>query len=986
MPKSTGLPGGLPCPHCAELQICLDRLAADLQRQQAEISAMQATLEHERHYCDLFDFAPDAYVVTNSGGKIREANLAAARLLGVDRDRLAGRSLTSFVARKDWHLFQNELLKLRNVDRLQEWALRMQPAQGEPFDASMRVTAVREMDVTPVSLRWLIRDVTAQKRTEAQIRELNTTMEHRIHERTAELRAATEEQRRLALSETTARREAETERRAATEILERITEAFFALDHRSHFTYINGKAEEFLERPRGALLGKCIWEEFPSLKKLCLYTEFEGAVESQQAAHFEEFHPNRLRWSEVHIYPGSNGISVYIQDITRRKTAEAALRKSERRYRQLVEMSPDPILVTDGERIRFGNLALARMLEVQDAAALVGSPLEQIVHPSSRASVSRRMAAIKATRTYSPPMEHIAVTASGRMVPVETASMTLSFEGELCAQVVLRDITDRRRGEDGLHILAEIRHLLGTSLDYDATLEQVVQIAVPRLADYCVVVAEGENGLIRRVGLSDGDSVNKALLDELSTCGPRDLHDASEVIDILQTGRARLFREMTPEMLESLAWDARHLEALRHLDPKSLIIAPLTARAQTLGCMFFARLRSSSRYDELDVALAEELAACCAMAIDNARLYRRQEEADRGKEQFMLLLAHELRNPLGAVANASQVIRMTDRSERTQHLNNIVQRQVRLQARLVEDLLDFSRIRSGKLELRLEPLELGRLIAEVMDDYWPDLEATGVTVRLNKPSEPLWVTGDRARITQVLGNLIHNAGKFTEPGGAVTVSLQKCPAGQNAVITIEDTGDGIECELLNHIWEPFTQRSASSNSRDGLGLGLALVHRLVTLQGGVVSAHSDGPGTGSTFTIRLPLTSDPGDPTAPSVILKSTVPLRILLIEDNRDVAETQRDVLELFNHVVEVAYSGPAGLESARAFHPDVVLCDVGLPGMDGYEFAAELRKDPAFASTRLISVSGYGDSGRSKESGFDLHMEKPLDPSALHKALVGH
>ena len=369
------------------------------------------------------------------------------------------------------------------------------------------------------------------------------------------------------------------------------------------------------------------------------------------------------------------------------------------------------------------------------------------------------------------------------------------------------------------------------------------------------------------------------------------------------------------------------------------------------------------------------------------------ERANRAKEELLTMLAHELRNPLGTISNALQILRLTGEGDETwRRALDAAERQVLHQALLVDDLLEASRVTRGQIELHCEDLDLAQLVRETVDGYGASLRSNGLELDLELPAEPLPVRGDRLRLSQALANLLHNATKFTPPGGRINVRAFRGAEGKRAEVTVRDTGAGIGPEVLPHVFEIFTQADDSlDRARGGLGVGLAVVKGLVELHGGEVVAASEGVGKGSEFSLLLPLRHE----------LPATVPAgvgrndsakadngtrRILLVEDNPDAAATTRDFLELFGHQVELANSGTDGVKAAREFHPEVVLCDLGLPGMDGFEVAAELRRDPSTASAKLIAVTGYGrdeDRRRSKEAGFDLHLTKPVDPTQLRAAL---
>lgn len=374
-----------------------------------------------------------------------------------------------------------------------------------------------------------------------------------------------------------------------------------------------------------------------------------------------------------------------------------------------------------------------------------------------------------------------------------------------------------------------------------------------------------------------------------------------------------------------------------------------------------------------------------------AELRRRVEElaaADRRKDEFLAMLAHELRNPLGAISNALHVLQQSHATEPMRHRAvKVLQRQVLHQSRMVDDLLDVSRLTRGLMVIRQEPVDLNRLVRDTAEDYRATLEAEGLTLELDLACADLWVHGDTVRLVQVLGNLLTNAAKFTARGGRVTVATTADEAG-NARVTVRDTGEGIVPKLLPVVFDSFVQGERSlARSRGGLGLGLAIVRGLVELHGGSVKAESPGPGAGASFTFALPRIPGRNRGVASDEHVDAAErSLRVLLVEDNRDAAESLRDVLELHGYEVELAFTGTMALDTAHRWKPDVVLCDIGLPGMNGYDVARALRSSPDLPLRRLIAITGYGEEEhrrRVRDAGFDEHLLKPIDPERLHQLL---
>jgi PAS domain S-box-containing protein len=367
-----------------------------------------------------------------------------------------------------------------------------------------------------------------------------------------------------------------------------------------------------------------------------------------------------------------------------------------------------------------------------------------------------------------------------------------------------------------------------------------------------------------------------------------------------------------------------------------------------------------------------------ALAEANARL----READRRKNQFLAVLSHELRNPLAPIRNSLYVLEHSPAGgEQAARARQVIERQTLQLTRLVEDLLEVTRITEGKIRLQREPLELGSFLRRCAEDHQALLEQAGVRLELALPGEPVQLQADPARLAQIVGNLLRNAAKFTPAGGSVRLSASA--AGGEAEIRVRDDGEGISPELLSRLFEPFVQgEEALDRSRGGLGLGLAVVKGVAELHGGRVTARSEGHGRGAEFVVTLPIDSAQPARHVGAPPSKAAAAKRVLVIEDNADVAESLRVVLELQGHTVAVAATGGEGVERARELRPDVVLCDLGLPGMDGYEVARALRAEPSLTGTSLVALTGYAqpeDVERGRHAGFDRHLVKPVDPAEL-------
>jgi PAS domain S-box-containing protein len=366
-------------------------------------------------------------------------------------------------------------------------------------------------------------------------------------------------------------------------------------------------------------------------------------------------------------------------------------------------------------------------------------------------------------------------------------------------------------------------------------------------------------------------------------------------------------------------------------------------------------------------------------------------EADRRKSEFIAVLSHELRNPLAAIRTTLYVLEHgAPGSQAVVNAREVIDRQVGHVVRMVDDLLDVTRISRNKIELQRRPLDLRQVVRETIQDNRSHLELGGVRLEVRVPETPVMVSADGARISQVITNLLSNAIKFSPTGGAVTVSVTADPASARAVLRVSDTGAGIDSQLIERLFEPFMQGDNTlDRNSGGLGLGLALVKGLVALHGGEVSVKSAGRGQGAEFTVRLPLQAGLVAEAKPAPAQSPPQSgRRVLIVDDDRDVADGLRAALEIHTHQVAVAGNGPDALAAARLFKPDVVFCDIGLPGMNGYEVARAFRADEAFRSTLLVALSGYAqaeDLAKASAAGFDQHLAKPPNIERIKRICVG-
>ena len=532
-------------------------------------------------------------------------------------------------------------------------------------------------------------------------------------------------------------------------------------------------------------------------------------------------------------------------------------------------------------------------------------------------------------------------------------------------------------------LLAGLSHSLSGVLDLGQGMHALLAHVVPALAANATVALVDERGVVThaatRSSLFDDDAASV----ELSPAGLPSAHFA-------------LLREALEAPADAQARQSAFVDG-------ALQMLPLIHGDRFLGGLWI-----DGEITPLCAALLDEVAARAAIAFATASLYgalqveiaeRRQaearlEEASRRKDEFLAMLAHELRNPLAPIRNAVELIRLAAPTDaKVRWAADVTDRQVRQLTRLVDELLDVARISQGKVVLQTQCLDLVTVVTQSVDGQRDMLDKRHQTLTLSLPDMPVNLNGDATRLAQVVNNLLSNAIKYTPEGGAISVSVTRSEGGPGefALLEVGDNGIGIDADLLPHVFELFEQgKRALDRTQGGLGVGLTLVQRLVQLHGGEVVASSGGTGLGSQFRVLLPCLGEADEPMmadeGAGQLPAAAVARRILVVDDNVDVVETTTMLLSLSGHQVRSAKDGLQALHVATEFRPDVVLLDIGLPLMDGYEVARRLRQTPQTAGALLIALTGYGQQGdrqRGRDAGFDGHMLKPVDPHALAKMI---
>jgi signal transduction histidine kinase/DNA-binding response OmpR family regulator len=545
-----------------------------------------------------------------------------------------------------------------------------------------------------------------------------------------------------------------------------------------------------------------------------------------------------------------------------------------------------------------------------------------------------------------------------------------------------------RLAEESTHrssLLAGLSHGLSGVLDLREGIHTLLTHVVPALAGNATVALVDEQGVVThaatRSSLFEGDAASV------------DLQPSA-----LPSAHFALLRQALQTSSDAQARSSSFVDG-------ALQMLPLVHADRFLGGLWI-----DGELTPLCAALLDEVAARAAIAFATASLYgalqveiaeRRQaesrlEEASRRKDEFLAMLAHELRNPLAPIRNAVELIRLAAPTEaKVRWAADVTDRQVRQLTRLVDELLDVARISQGKVVLQTQCLDLVTLVNQCIESQRDVMQRRRQTLTLSLPDWPVNLNGDATRLAQVVNNLLSNAIKYTPEGGAISVSVEHAQGSSSefALLQVSDNGIGIDADLLPHVFELFEQgKRALDRTQGGLGVGLTLVQRLVQLHGGEVVASSAGPGQGSQFRVLLPCLGEVDEPVVQEdgrgQLPTASVARRILVVDDNVDVVETTTMLLSLSGHQVRSAKDGLQALHLASEFRPDVVLLDIGLPLMDGYEVARRLRQTPQTAGALLIALTGYGQQGdrqRGRDAGFDGHMLKPVDPHALAKLIAG-
>jgi PAS domain S-box-containing protein len=942
----------------------------DVQATLAELRENNQTLEAIIHA------SPLGIVALDPEGIVRMWNQSAERIYGWSEAEVLGRMLPTVPPDKLEELRRNHQQAVAGVDFKAFETVRLRK-DGTQINVSISTAPLRDAEGRIDGVVALVEDITERVRAEGE---------------KARLAAEVEEQRHRLDS-------------IIASVPGVVWEAWGVPDESNQrINFVSDYVE--------TMLGYTVeeWLATPNFWLSIVHPEDRERAASTAAATFAsgKVGTNRFRWMakdgravwvEAHSLAimdeagqpvGMRGVTM---DITERKEAGEGLRRWEQIFRHA---GWGVAMVDPASVLRAVNPAFARM-HGYAVEELLGKPLAETFAPEDQPLLAEHIRAVneKGHHVY----ESIHIRKDGTRFPVLADVTVFKDErGEVLYRAAnVQDITERKRAAEVERFLGDATTMLASSLDYELTLESLARLAVPYAADFCLVHMLEDDGTIRRMVVAHQDPAREAAWRDMQRRFPLDLNTPHTIAKVLRTGQPELFSEISDEMWQAVIRDPEEIRMLREFDIRAAMIMPLVARGRTIGALTFISSESARRYGEDDFALAKELARRAALAIDNARLYRRAQEANRAKDEFLATLSHELRTPLTPIIGWVHMMSSGQLAPGDiAHGLSVISNNSQSLSHLINDLLDMSAILSGKMRIDTLPVSLDSVVAEAIETVRPRAAKQNIRIELAPAggADGVLVSGDRTRLVQVFWNLLTNAVKFSPDGSCVRVACEI--AGGAARVHVEDEGEGISTEFLPYVFERFRQQDMSTTKmHGGLGIGLALVKSFVEAHGGTVAAASAGEGRGSRFTVSLPLVPQThpiaaaNSDAAAEATCEIESACHVLIVEDAPDTLEMLRVAFEVRGFRTTPCATPEEALSIAAGEHFDIIISDIGLPNIDGYELLQLLRnRTPHLRDVPALALTGYAaqkDVDAALSAGYSAHLAKPFDPAVLAATVDG-
>jgi PAS domain S-box-containing protein len=917
----------------------------------------------------IIESSDDAIIGKTLEGVVTSWNVGAERIYGYTAAEAAGQHISFIVPPELAEETSSILERIRDGRKVEHLETTRISRDGRRLNVSVTISPIKNSAGSIIGASAIARDITERRHAEAALRE--------------------SEERYRTLAETA-------------------SDAIITIDESSTILFVNPSVEKIFGYTNAEMVGQSLTMLMPEYLRhvhregLARYRETGRRHISWEGVELPGLHrsgaeiPLELSFGEFHR-EGRHFFTGIVRDVSERKRAEESLRESEIRYRHLADAMPQ--IVWTARADGYMDYYNTRWFEYTGLALeqTRGWGWQHVVHPDDLERCVRSWAvAVARGRNYSVECRFRRASDRTYRWHLTRAEPMRDREGNIIRWFgTATDIQDRKQTEETINFLAEASALLASTLDYETILEQLARLSVSTFADYCLIDVIGDDGRVRRVATAHREPSKEEEVRALRQYPP-DPGGLEGIAKVLRTGAPVVMTEITGERLREITRDEAHERLILRLGLKSFMTVPLLTRQRTVGALTFASVAVSRHYSGADLSFAEELARRAALAIENARLYRHAQEANKAKDEFLATLSHELRTPLTPIIGWVHMLRSGRLPElEVAHGLQIIEKNSQALTRLINDLLDMSSIMSGKMRIEHAPVEIAAAIREAVETVRVEAEERGVRIETVdcEGVEGLTVSGDRSRLVQVFWNLLNNAVRFSDEGGRVRV---ECVRGDGREVRVEvsDEGAGIPAEFQPYVFERFRQADGSTTrTHGGLGIGLALVKSLVEAHGGTTGVESAGRGLGSRFNVTLPLAGAPDAARVPHEGGRRTglttsvgAAARVLIVEDARDTLEMLKVVFEVRGFAVTGCESADEALRIASSLWFDIVVSDIGLPRTDGYELIKRLREIPHLRDIPAVALTGYAaqkDADSALAAGFDMHIPKPVDPAVLSSAV---